>query len=364
MKIGIVTFYNAYNCGAFLQAFALQKKLRQMGAEAYLINQNATIGRYGVKEFSGRGLGLVKYIIRYINEFFPKRLRRQRYDACILKHLNVINGCDGRVEVDCIITGSDQVWNPRLVGCYLDAYLLQTFSENYSKFSYGASFGVKNIPENLVSQYQKALSKFQMISVREESGASIVKDLIGRDATVVLDPTLLLQVNDYDEVSSARLVKGKYMCIYSVGDDPVLRKTAQSLARKKKMKFVYIQNGRMGLWGGRPSDWRVTSPDRFLSLIRYSECVVTNSFHGTIFSVLYQKPFVTLVSSTSKVLSRFETLLKRIGLEKQLLIYESKSIDIDDATLDWDIVPVKKRIISLQKDSLEFLSSILQTSRK
>ena len=362
MKVGIVTFYDAYNCGAFLQAFALQKKIRQLGAEPYFIDQGATVGRFGLGKFKGGGLvARLKHLARFMNEFVIARLRRERFDRCINQHLKVLSCQNGELPtVDCLIAGSDQIWNPGLGGSVLGAYLMEPFLSHGNLNSYAASFGISCLPDELKGRFAQALSHYKNISVREDAGASIVQRLLGREAKVVLDPTLLLTCEDYREVEVPRLVRVPYLCVYSVGEDNRLRSYAERIAKMKGLRLVYVQNGRMGIWGGKITDWRVTSPDRFLTLMRDCDCVLTNSFHGTIFSVLYRKPFVSIIKEGSRVSSRFETLLNALGLADHLMVGRA-TLCIHDIVnkFKWDVDSVSRRLTDLRASSVEFLRQVL-----
>lgn len=359
MRIGILTFHNAYNCGALLQAYALSEVLKEWGYVVEFVDCNE-VGRFSAIPSARSVRDLFLFPLRLLNMLGIGQLRIRRYGRFRRRWLKIVpEGATRQCPYDCLIVGSDQVWNPGLTGDALETFLLKGLGAPL-KIAYAASFGIASIPERLKSTYEAGLRRFSVISVRERRGQELVAELIGRQVPLVVDPTLLADASLFGPAEAPQLVRRPYLCVYSVGEDEHLRKQAQRVAAMLGLKLVYIQNGRMGYLGGHVSDWRVTSPDRFLSLIRHSQAVMTNSFHGTIFSILYERPFLTLRGKATKVASRLETLLDELRLQSH---YVDGVTEADAGTLRrlmaFDIDSMRLRRQRLRESSLDFLRTAL-----
>lgn len=228
-------------------------------------------------------------------------------------------------EADVFITGSDQVWNYLIVDRDGTYYL--DFVKNRRTCSYAASFGVASIPQEYREFYRKNLNNIDSISVREGSGAEIVKNVTGREAKVMPDPTLLVNQETWNRLCATPNDTGKYILVYKITKADKLLSFSKKLSKKTGLPIVYIPNDlKSGSIGKLKTN---VGPEEWLGYIKNAEYVVTNSFHGTVFSILFNKKFFSEVSSkVNPSTSRLKSLLEMFGLEERTLeCYTDKMLD-------------------------------------
>ena len=303
-KVAIVTI-ESLNYGNRLQNYALQEILKSLSCSVKTLHRV-----HESKTVTSCAKRMAQNILQ------TKAAKFRRFDANI-DFSDVILGKDdypnGLAEkFDYFVVGSDQVWNPYYAFAGGECDFL-TFAKNDQKISYAASFGVSIIPEKKEIEYAEYLKSFKSISVREHQGAIIVKKLSGRDATVVLDPTLLLDEEDWMKVEKKSLCrpKGKYIFVYALGD-----KTDRFENKIKQLKEKYeIFDVRSVQKNGKELP---IGPSEFLYLIRNSEEVLTDSFHATVFSIIFHKRYITFNRPGLNMNSRIESLAKVVGAKSQL----------------------------------------------
>ena len=366
MKVGILTFHRAHNCGAMLQNYALQTVLARMGVEAKTIDFN-DIGEE--RRFSGlSGLTVKQHLRRLINfffsiGFFDSRLARfNRFRQKFLNCTDWVFNQNSFPEFDYYIVGSDQVFQPNLTKQYCEAFLLKNVSPE-KRISYAASFGYDTLPEEFRTLYVKCLSRFKAVSVREDTGKNIIHNELKLDIPVetVLDPTLLLDAGDYDKIETKFQTPDRYVLVYSIGGaEEKLRKVAKTIADKKGIQVVYVNACRRHYFDIPFSDLITTSPDRLVYLIRHAEYVVTTSFHGVAFSLVYKRQFSAILPGDSKVAGRIPALLKSIGILSRALS-DKTSLDafvaLSESKIDY--LEVDRCLQRLQIASIDFLKKAL-----
>ena len=322
MKAGIFTFHRANNYGAVLQAYALTQKLNHMGCQAEVVDYRCDHIENMYHRISLKKVNNVRKFAAFFVTYFKTSAKSKKFNdfrksflkisdkAYNMKNRKELNG-----EYDVFFTGSDQVWNPDCTK-YDKTYFLD-FAENSKKNAYAASFGVSVIDEKYRADFNKLLGSFQNISVRETRGAEIVKDFSGRESTVVLDPTLLLNKKQWMEIASpTKYSKGKYVLVYMLVNSKSLMDFALKLGKEKNLPVVCIGNGRAQVTYA--SD---IGPREFVKLFDKAEYVVTNSFHGTAFSINFNKNFfVELHNMKNSRNSRMEEVLNLFGLSGRLII--------------------------------------------
>ena len=312
MRAGIVTFHEADNFGAVLQAYALQQTLNKLGAESTFVSFTDKAKKEETY-FPTKGPTAV-FAQRIISEgkkreeLFKKF--REQYMKCSrdynLKDKESINS-----DFDCFIAGSDQIWNFRIPG--VDERFFLTFAEDKKKYSYAASFGSEEFPEKGKSWCADQLNSFQKISVRESSGQKIVKELTGRDAEVSLDPTLLLSKEEWLDIASDPGDKPYYL-LFMVKYDADLHKKAKEKAEADGMELRIITAAFMPQCGF-PA-WSQVSVNDWVGLMAHSSGTFTNSFHGTAFSLMFERPVAVAgnAGELAKRNGRMEDLLGKAGL--------------------------------------------------
>jgi hypothetical protein len=371
MKIGIITL-TGDNYGAILQTYALCTKLNGMGFDTEII-------RYLDKHRIMRSLSLagkVKYLTRCMLKCFVTFNRKHRnfnrFRNSRIKW-SPVNYDDHRKikknppRYDVYITGSDQVWNPEIYRYDLN-YLLDFVPDNAFSFSYAASFGKGILPDYAVQNTKRLLSRMKAISVREKSGLAIVQSL-GFEAHLVLDPTLLLNKDEWTDFTMD--YRGKYkdkryvVCYIMPGDKVVC--DAILFAGKRMSQILQLPLVILGAHENKcfTHNYDVTAgPDDFLYIVRNAAFVATNSFHGVCFSVNFNVPFIVPVNEASvtdvSLSTRIISLLKLTGLSEALtLVSEQHLFDGDDLKTQNDFTYANTVLEQLRISSLDFIRDTL-----
>ena len=345
-KIGILTFQNADNYGALLQAYALKEMLLSVGMWPEVLNYRCLKLEREYCFFSNPRLNLKWLLVKTVKLFFlpfflyEKSLFnsfRKRYltDTSSLYPQTISKIAS---QYDVFISGSDQVFNPRITD--FDANYFLAFNPDSAKnYSYAASFGLalENLTEKERNFIKKNLSYFTRISVRETQGAEIVRDLLNRPAEIHLDPTLLLTHAQWHSLAVTPKYSN-YVILYLMHKDPQLIDFARKLAQAKGCELLYICPTLD--FKNRVRAKHITpSPQEWLGLFENASYVVTNSFHGLAFSVNFNKKFfLGKLPLTWPVNSRLDNLLHITGLHDRL--YGNFTDDFDKE-IDWEAVNQK-----------------------
>lgn len=348
-KIGIITFHHSLNCGAVLQAWALQTYLCKLGFDAEIINYGK-IGwssRYYFKCDSLRHLlGSIYNDVRILFRTFVIESYRRWLYRCFMRRCMRLRESVAKCNINVknythLIVGSDQVWHP-VINEGDDTYFLANVPDGVKRISYAPSFGVDEFDLELERKMAGWLAKFDALSVRERQGAVIVKRLCGRDATVVCDPTLLLKRADYETIEREPRfgLPKKYIAVYTVCGHPWAEKAALELGEKMKLPVVHLPGGQLARWYLPGKSKRVTAlgPAEWLWFVHHADYVVTNSFHGTVFSLMFHKPFTVALNgkaSDARMLSLLE------GVELGDLIGHVDRVD--GIEVDWKNVDMGVR---------------------
>lgn len=349
-KIGIITILKCNNFGAELQAYATQKKLNLMGYDAEIIDmlyykhpdfKRTKKSKPFVKQSAkGRIIEFIKFsilnpIIYNIVPLFSKNMktRNSKFDEFHEKNTKLsetyksvdqlYSNCN---EYDAYVVGSDQVWNPG-TGMNIEPFFLTFAPEGKKKISYASSFGVTSLPKQSEEKFKELLNGLDSISVRETAGANIVKQVTGREARVVLDPTLLLNKKEWEECSSGfNPNKNGYVLVYEVHPSAKIQQFAIEYAKKHSVPVYRVGVRGMFNWKTEGIKNLVDiGPADFISLFENASIVFTNSFHGTAFSVNLGKNFYTVLSKAGKKNSRMTSLLSILGLESRIIYQEDCS---------------------------------------
>lgn len=371
-RLAIVTFLEAKNHGAYLQAYALQRFLRNLGVDSDLLDYScphlawvySPVHRGGLR---GKNLLETLALVRLalhdrrrnarFRAFARRNLRVSRRRYYTLTSLQATNGAYAA-----FLAGSDQVFSIRCSN--LDtAYLLSFVEDRAKKLSYAASFGFDDIPPPYRELYRALLSSFSRLSVREESGARIVRDLLGNAAPPVdvhVDPTLLLDAESWNGIADQSGLRApkRYLLLYNVYPPLRLFSEAFRIARARGLSVVYLGKD-LPLSDRMRRGVRVVetaAPQDFVRFFRDAECVLTNSFHGTVFSVLFRKPFAVELENAKAFNHRAESLLAKLGLGGHSLGGADAGAVLD-APADWDAAG---RILAAERNrSAAYLREIL-----
>ena len=370
MKIALLTFHNATNYGAALQAFALQKALDEKGFDNVYINyQNEhRINSYSVSYLilSAIKKGDFKNAVRYLlgspflllrkarfNEFYKRKLRSTKEIYSSSDESKTLNENYSK-----FIVGSDQVWNWSNNGGD-HSYLLSFVKDNDKKISYSSSFGIAQIPEKLKVIYQKHLTQFKHLAVREQHGVEIVKDLIDRTPELVLDPVFLITKEQWIEIADSKRIKEKF--IFSYTNKPnQLEKFILTTNIDLTDTYLYKLSRNIKVNDFISKDVKVKysmSPSKFLSVVRDAELIISASFHCISMAIIMNKPFVAILTGNRGKDERVTNILNLLDLNNRIYRENMTEKEIKQPI---NFEYVNKRIDELKLLSYNYLINTLK----
>ena len=372
MKAGLVTFYHIHHYGALLQAAATQRAVETLGGECeivdYFVNQDNALFR------KPTGLGSAAADVHTALHYQALKARYERFEKFSRDYLRISEHRfesleelrDAELPYDVILSGSDQIWNPRIFpDGHFDPVFFGTFSEK-RKIAYAPSFGIPKVPEEMEEELRSYLEGFSHIGVRETQGRQIVKEVSGKDVPVVLDPTLLLTAEQWAEMANTpggypgdcANTPGGYILCYCISKPGPLAPYIQQLAGKTGLPVVQLCGIRRKVLPQAKCIFDA-GPAEFLGLFKNASYVCTNSFHGTVFSVQFQKPFFTAVAPSELAAperSRTFSILNRLGLTQRIIGKGDTAGLLDE--IDWDVV--SRRLVKARQGSLDYLKAAME----
>ena len=378
MKVGILTILNVNNYGAELQCCALYRKLQQLGYDAEVINYLFGIHPEHVFDGEKRTVPIpLKQLIKVkllpvVQNMFcmfhqkNKRLRNKRFDEFHAKYNHLTSTVypsvkslyEAKFNYDVLCIGSDQVWN------YMKGYSLEPFfacfdKNNTKKITYASSIGLSSLSVEAEQVFKKELTNFAYISVREQQASEILEKLLNRKIDVVLDPTLILNKQEWIEVAKYDMCpKEKYLLVYIVTIKPCdyVLTLARHIAKQRNLKILRICRDAYPEHSGSDVEEILTAgPSDFVGLFSKAEFVVTNSFHGTVFSINFSKPFYSVIKSHHSTNSRLTSILKKLGLEDRIMPVGSQLPMISDI----DFSDPSAKLEAERKLSIEYINKAL-----
>lgn len=368
-KVGIITFHQAINYGAVLQAYALKEVCNELGYEAHIVN-------YAENDFEERPrpihqfyisankkaamLKLVRSLMSYPGDQKRWKLfyhfRKRFLDESIL--------CTSKEEIiqlgyDVYIAGSDQIWNYKITGNCFDPVFFAEMDTNTKQVIYAASSQDTPFPLDMELKFKAMLEKMPpAVGIREKKLADYVYKLTGIQYPIVLDPTLLAGRRIFDKLPETNRPKKPYILIYQIDSNPASDISVKVLEKRFKCNVYTMTVPRLGSIHGRKG---VAGPEKFLSLLKGADFLVTNSFHGIALSLLFEKQFY--VYENGGVMTRIDGLLSQLDLLGRKI---KMSTDIDQKDII-DYGRVNDRLEELRTDSIKFLTNALEgtiTKRK
>lgn len=355
MKIAIITFQSAINYGAVLQVYALSGYLKQQGHEPTVIQYCPTDELRGVikNRFGVFGLHPADYINVFRRHAF--RAFRKRYIPETQRRFDRISELNQLEGFDAYICGSDQIWNAELTGGALDpAYFLSFAKAGTPKIAYAASTGGNDFGNEAIAA--NLLKCFTSISVREASLAPKVAELSGQGVVSVLDPTLLPV--DYSEL--VRPMTKKFILLYALQEAPGIYRRARQLSKMTGLPLINL-GARVNQWK-HPGRQYCCNPQDFVSLFKHASLVVTNSFHGTVFSTIFQRPLFScaLEGAIAHRNVRMVDYLANLGLSNRFFqadVMLTQSHLERAQSIDWE--QVTQKMEAMRVDSVAFLNRSL-----
>lgn len=348
MKIHTITSHDVYNYGASLQAYALMRYLQKAGNEVSIIDYKPyySKARYNFWYISPQFRWRKNPILRFFAclALAPKRFhtykRKKAFDTFKVEYLHLTQRFSTLAELEqaqwdaqMFIAGSDQIWNTDHENGKDPANYLSFVPFGGKRMSYAASFGIDYIKPKFQDMVKQNLMRFQQITVREKQGVRILRQL-GLSAVQVVDPVFLLPKNEWGKLSVSPSIKGKYILVYDFGRNKMMQEFAIRYAKKHQLKILSLND----FVSHSYADYNINNagPREFLGLIKNAECFISNSFHGTAFSIIFEKQFFVF-NRKDAVNSRMESLMEMAGLQDRLIINES-DFEKMDSHIDYDAV--------------------------
>lgn len=365
-KVGILTEHRARNFGSCLQAYALQTAINQLGHKAEIVDYRpiAIENSFGVfivdlyEQAKGNIKSVVKFFInlvvfapfRYKREKNFKEFRDKYFSLSSYNFEKYNSSAEEKIQDDVYVCGSDQIWNPKITYGLDPMYFAYPMNKNAIKISYAASIGLSDISD-YAEEFKKYLEALDVISVREVSAQKMLNEITDKKVSVVLDPTLLLKKEDWISLFEDReKPKDPYILVYSLKVDEEMVKYARELSDEKGLPVIFFDLRKR--YGKNSISKFTADPIDFIYYLYHADYVVTNSFHGTVFSVIFEKKFVCVpMQGTS---SRMIDLLNTIGLNNRLIN--------DDLEIDQDVDYQNAKLIIKHKreESLELLNNAIE----
>lgn len=365
MKIGIITMHKVYNNGSALQAYALQKTIEYLGYTPSIIDYDFNSDK--------RSPSTAKKIVDWLIQLllgFPKAKKIKKFNDFHRNYFHLTENSYKKgtfiVEnppiFDVYCTGSDQVWNPRFITD--DTNLMLSFApEGKPRLSYAASFATNEIPDNYKKLYKEHLSKYNQICVREQSSVGIIKELTGKDSTVVCDPTILMTADEW--ISALKLEPPKrekpyilvYVLAYMYNPYPYINNIIEYVKSTLGYQIVFLGGKISNSFRSNTRCIRDEGPTDFVNLIRNASFMVTDSFHGTAFSAIFGIPMLGVIKNKKSKDGRLITLLEKIGGSHSIVEYTENINYSKDELLN---LKCDKSLLSKYREfSLETLNRML-----
>ncbi|MDF2881126.1 MAG: hypothetical protein K0R54_1683 [Clostridiaceae bacterium] len=360
-KIGIINHWQVNNYGALLLAYALEKTVLKLGYDVETISYLPDEVKYPWKTSIIKKIGFRTYIMRLIYFMIfiiPRHFSFSNFRDRMVTSTSVYNDktiCKLKDKYDKIIIGGDQLWNCK-INYYNENNFLPFIKEKEKKVVYAASIAQDKMREDLVDTFRELASDFYYITTREKRAKEIIKEITGINADRVVDPAFLLSSTEWENLAAKDgKVPDNFIFVYQVQSDTELIEFAQKLAKDKNCYIVYCPFPLKKQIKCKRKPY--ISPEKWLYYIKNSRYVVTDAFHGTVFSIIFNKPFFSQISSYGKDTgSRITNLLEVFSLENRLLV-DGKCDYINE---NIDYCRINKLIVQERNMSLEHLSSMLQ----
>lgn len=375
--VGIITYHYLNNYGTMLQALALQHKIKLLGYDSQLIDyrfqelqkRRRDILKIRLKRFFIYTKEFHKYYTKYKN-ISNEKLKKDKFDHFYKKYIvtspNSYNSLEDLMnelpKYDVYLVGSDQTWNPN-VGNSPKAFFLPFAPKDKVRASYAPSVGVNFFNNIQKKEMKERLENVDFLSCRENIGSKLIHEITGRSVKTVLDPTLLLSREEWASFESLTYPQEPYILQYFLGDVKESRDFTTTLSKKTGYPIVCLPHSYIDMASDCNKKFDVDPAD-FLSLIKNAAFICTDSFHGTAFSINYQKNFFSFTKRRENELtsdnSRLHDILNRLDLSDRLI----NDYKLPDKRLEIDYTKVNEELEALRKESMNYLQTVLSKGGK
>ncbi len=349
----IVTFHCVPNYGAVLQTYGLQEYLKTVVKEVRILDYrpNALLKDY--RNINYYSVGSVVMSLYSMLPFLAKKRAFSKFEKRM--NLSVITGKQARdfknVKCDYLFCGSDQIWNPNVTDDFDPVYFgAFPMNDTPKVISYAASLGKSIFSNKELYQMRKLLEHVDAISVREKEAQKILKDYLGIESVLVADPTILANPEVFKSLVKDVRYRN-YLFVYTLTNNPRTLQVAKQVADMKGLLIVQVNGNRKSLSKSSHIIIHDAGPEEFLSLLYHADFVVTDSFHGTVFSNLFHVPYITIPHKTRG--GRMVSLLTELGMQNRLTEFS----DICEIPIDWAVVD--DNIRRIRDISIHFINQSL-----
>lgn len=334
MRVGILTFHRAHNYGAALQAYALMRACEKLGFNTSIIDYAPAYidDQYCYFKLSNN---LKTNLLRLYN--LKGNIEKKKKFNAFQKEYMVLTPFHTSEEYDCLLYGSDQIWNPNIKHGFDKVYFGQHEIKASRNVAYAASIGKSSFSEQELREFSDAVSHMDVISVREETACNLIQPYFNKKVETVIDPTLLWDAQEWSEIAIRPMIDKQYILVYEVGKIVETMQIAEELSARTGYPIVEIAYNKTKLNSNHQILTNV-GPREFIGLLGDASYVVTSSFHGTAFSIINQKNFYTVVHRAYG--SRMVDLLKKLGLQDRLVEELPEGIQ----SIDYNVVDEKLKI--------------------
>lgn len=330
MKTFTVTFHHSTNYGASLQTYALQHTIEQLGHENMVMEYPYSTRYYSKISFSNPKVAARQLYIN-VMLFLRKKQHKRLIDSFAVFHRNHLKLSptyhsieqlrDNPPQADCLITGSDQVWNLNSKSSFAPAYFLDFGNKESIRFSYAASIEGLNYSDSQKEWVKERIASYKGISLREESAKQYLESFTDYKCERVLDPVFLLSKETWNSIAIKPRISEPYILCYQVLSNPRMQEVVDKLKKTTGYKIVTINNGP---YTHIKADYSLfdVSPEEFLGFYNDAKIVVTTSFHGSAFGIVYGKPTYSLIKNTLS--NRIKDLFNLLGLQEFVISSDSQ----------------------------------------
>ena len=366
MRIGILTMHKVINYGSALQAWATQKIISKLGHEAMIIDYIFPNSLHLV----GKRRNYVHHILHSIMQIlqcFPEKKKQKKFQEFWNKNFNLTKTYHNRISIqqnpplfDIYIIGSDQVWNPKHIKNDT-TFFLDFIPKDKRCFSYASSIAMKHLDTDFRLLMTRSLKRFQAISIREKDGINIVKEMTKQDVCVCLDPTLLLEKEDYETLIQQSCIKVQdpyilaYILDYAYNPYPYIIQFINEAQKRTNLDVVFIDLSIKRYYHSQYKKIYINNigPNEFVYLFANADMVVTSSFHGTAFALNFGKSVYSIIDDTLND-NRIKNLLELFGAPERAI---PKNSDLKSINISTDIQKdmIQNKFNTLRKHSIDFI---------
>ena len=369
MKIGILSIHSAHNYGSVLQAYALQEELKKFSDNVQIINYRPKYFEEKYKMFS---ISIYSNYKGFLNKLIhlswrtlkikSRYIKYKKFEEYIKNRYNLTKKYSTYEELkkekfdyDIVFCGSDQIWNTDITEGFDKSYYLGFCDDNVKKASYAASVGRKDINSKYEEEYKKYISRLNYIALREESSKDIIQKYTNKPITITIDPTLLHDKSKWNEIANESKLKitDKYILVYILEENEEFVKIVNAISKKLNLRVISLSKKKRFK---NETIFSNAGPEDFVNLFKNADFVITNSFHGTVFSLIYEKK--NCIIPHKKTSARMCDLMKKVGLEDRIIRnYSELNLLEINKNIDYDLV--NQKIEKERKKAEEYIRNVL-----